>query len=48
VVLGSGLGFLTEHIQDAVSIPYREIPGFPATTVIGHGAELVVPLDAGA
>jgi purine-nucleoside phosphorylase len=47
VVLGSGLGFLTEHIQDAVSIPYREIPGFPATTVIGHGAELVAGRLAG-
>ena len=41
VVLGSGLGFLTEHIEDAVRIPYQDIPGFPATTVIGHGAELV-------
>ena len=41
VVLGSGLGFLTEHIEDPVMIPYGEIPGFPPTTVIGHGAELV-------
>jgi purine-nucleoside phosphorylase len=41
IVLGSGLGVLTEHIQDAVSIPYREIPGFPETTVIGHSGELV-------
>jgi purine-nucleoside phosphorylase len=41
VVLGSGLGFLTEHIEDPVRISYGEIPGFPRTTVIGHGAELV-------
>jgi purine-nucleoside phosphorylase len=41
IVLGSGLGFLTEHIEDAVRIPYKEVPGFPETTVIGHGAELV-------
>ena len=41
IVLGSGLGFITEHIEDAVRIPYADIPGFPATTVIGHGAELV-------
>jgi purine-nucleoside phosphorylase len=47
VVLGSGLGFITEHIQNPVRIPYREIPGFPATTVIGHGAELVAGLLAG-
>jgi purine-nucleoside phosphorylase len=41
VVLGSGLGFFTERIQDAVTIPYREIPGFPEPTVIGHGGALV-------
>lgn len=41
VVLGSGLGFFTKRMQDTVTIPYGEIPGFPATTVIGHGGELV-------
>ncbi len=41
VVLGSGLGFFTQRIQDAVTIPYRDIPGFPEPTVIGHGGELV-------
>jgi purine-nucleoside phosphorylase len=41
VVLGSGLGFLAERTADPVTIPYGEIPGFPGTTVIGHGAELV-------
>jgi len=40
-VLGSGLGFFTKRIQDAVTIPYREVPGFPEPTVIGHGGELV-------
>jgi purine-nucleoside phosphorylase len=47
VVLGSGLGFLTERIGDPVRIPYSEIPGFPSTTVIGHGAELVAGKLAG-
>jgi purine-nucleoside phosphorylase len=47
IVLGSGLGFITEHIQNPVRIPYRDIPGFPATTVIGHGAELVAGTLAG-
>jgi purine-nucleoside phosphorylase len=42
VVLGSGLGFFTQRMTDTVTIPYAEIPGFPATTVIGHGGELVV------
>jgi len=41
VVLGSGLGFFTKRIQDAVTIPYRDIPGFPEPTVVGHGGELV-------
>ena len=41
VVLGSGLGFFTQRIQDSVTIPYRDIPGFPQPTVIGHGGELV-------
>jgi purine-nucleoside phosphorylase len=41
VVLGSGLGFFTRRIQDAISIPYRDIPGFPEPTVVGHGGELV-------
>jgi len=41
IVLGSGLGFMAEKMKKAVRIPYREIPGFPDTTVIGHGGELV-------
>lgn len=42
VVLGSGLGGLTERVRDAVHIPYGEIPGFPLPTVEGHGGELVL------
>ena len=41
VILGSGLGELAEHIQDAEIIPYREIPGFPVSHVAGHAARLV-------
>ena len=41
IVLGSGLGGLTERFKDSVRIRYREIPGFPEPTVIGHGGELV-------
>ena len=41
IVLGSGLGALAERIDDAVRIPYREIPGFPEPGVEGHGGELV-------
>ena len=41
IILGSGLGELAEHIQDAEIIPYREIPGFPTSSVAGHAARLV-------
>jgi purine-nucleoside phosphorylase len=47
VVLGSGLGFFTTRIQNAMTIPYRQIPGFPEPTVIGHGGELVAGQLAG-
>ena len=41
VVLGSGLGFLAGKVQDAVSIPYEDIPGFPRPTVPGHDGRLI-------
>jgi len=47
IVLGSGLGFFTERIEDPVRIPYREIPGFPEPTVLGHGGEVVAGRLAG-
>jgi purine-nucleoside phosphorylase len=42
LVLGSGLGYLADDIQDATSIPYGEIPGFPTSTVDGHSGTLVL------
>jgi len=41
VVLGSGLGQFAESIEDAVRIPYSEIPGYPLSGVEGHAGELV-------
>ena len=41
IVLGSGLGPLARRLADPVRLPYREIPGFPSTTVVGHDGELV-------
>ena len=29
LVLGSGLGRLADEVEDAVRIPYADIPGFP-------------------
>ncbi len=41
IILGSGLGGLAGRIHDAVVIPYREIPGFPSSTVAGHAGQLL-------
>ncbi|MDD2880550.1 MAG: purine-nucleoside phosphorylase [Rhodoferax sp.] len=40
VVLGSGWGGLTEHITDAIQMPYKDLEGFPQPTVAGHNATL--------
>lgn len=42
VVLGSGLGAFAEEVQNAVSIPYEEIPHFSKSTVEGHAGRLLL------
>jgi purine-nucleoside phosphorylase len=42
VVLGSGLGGFSDDFEDAVTIPYEDIPGFVISTVQGHAGRLVV------
>jgi len=41
VILGSGLGGFGEIIQNSISIPYSDIPGFPTTSIQGHSGELI-------
>ena len=41
IVLGSGLGKLAEKIEDKIVIPYKEIPGFPVSTAIGHKGNFI-------
>ena len=41
VVLGTGLGQLTEAVVDPVAVAYSEIPGFPRTGVSGHEGQLI-------
>ena len=41
IILGSGLGGLADEIENAVRIPYADIPGFPEATVVGHAGALV-------
>ena len=42
LMLGSGLGGLSEVLSNAVRIPYADLPGFPAPNVEGHAGEMVV------
>jgi purine-nucleoside phosphorylase len=42
VVLGSGLGAFADELEDAVSIPFEEIPHFAKATVEGHAGRLVL------
>jgi len=42
VVLGSGLGGFADDFEEAVSIPYEDIPGFVRSTAQGHAGQLVV------
>jgi purine-nucleoside phosphorylase len=42
IVLGSGLGEFAGELTGAVSMPYSELPNWPATGVIGHHGRLVV------
>ncbi len=42
LILGSGLGVLGDELEDAVTIPYEDIPHFPVSTVEGHAGELLI------
>lgn len=41
MILGSGLGALADELDEATSIDYGELPGFPVSAVEGHAGELV-------
>ncbi|MGC2237112.1 MAG: purine-nucleoside phosphorylase [Pyrinomonadaceae bacterium] len=42
LVLGSGLGAFAGELENAVKIPYEEIPHFSRSTVEGHAGQLVL------
>jgi len=42
IVLGSGLGELADDLEDAVAIPFAELPGWPAATAPGHVGRLLL------
>ena len=41
IVLGSGLGRITENLAEKVSIPFDEIPHFYSPSVEGHSGKLI-------
>ena len=41
IILGTGLGGLTEEIEINHSISYQDIPNFPVSTVEGHSGRLI-------
>ena len=47
IILGSGLGGFAAEVAAEASLPYREIPGFPVSTAIGHKGQLTLGRFAG-
>ncbi|MEP7117331.1 MAG: purine-nucleoside phosphorylase [Acidobacteriota bacterium] len=41
IVLGSGLGAFADRLEDAVHVPYQDIPHWPPSAVVGHAGVLV-------
>jgi purine-nucleoside phosphorylase len=41
IVLGSGLGSLADSIQTPVTVPYKDLPGFPVSTAVGHKGNFI-------
>ncbi len=42
IILGSGLGVLSDEFEEKTIIKYSDIPNFPVSTVEGHAGELII------
>lgn len=42
IILGSGLGVLSDEFEEKTVIKYANIPNFPVSTVEGHAGELII------
>ena len=42
MILGSGLNSLADSVQQAMIIPYKDLPNWPVSTVHGHAGQLVI------
>ena len=47
IVLGSGLGSLADDLDDAIAIPFTDLPGWPPATAPGHVGRLLLGKLAG-
>jgi purine-nucleoside phosphorylase len=47
IVLGSGLGDLADGLEDAIAIPFDDLPGWPAATAPGHVGRLLLGRSRG-
>jgi xanthosine phosphorylase len=47
LILGSGLGAIADALDDAIVLPYADLPGFPRPSVEGHAGRLVLGRLAG-
>jgi purine-nucleoside phosphorylase len=48
IILGSGLGSLTDEFSNAIRIKYEDIPNLPSSSVKGHKGEVVAGMFSGA
>jgi purine-nucleoside phosphorylase len=42
IILGSGLGDFANSVENAVAVPYADIPHFPQSTVEGHSGRMIL------
>lgn len=42
LILGSGLGYIADKVENPKVIEYKDIPFFPQSTVVGHEGSLVI------
>ncbi len=47
MILGSGLGDLANAVENAVRIPFNQLPHFPVSTVQGHTGQMVIGILEG-
>lgn len=47
IILGSGLGGIADVVERPTRLPYRDVPGFPGATVVGHAGELIAGMLGG-